>query len=383
MPGLFIQRQAEAITPYCDVAVIYVHPDPECPNKVEAEFSVENEVRVLRVYYKVRDGQTSSIGKALNLWQFYRAYLKAFHSIREFSPDLVHVHILTRMGLIGLKISRKRHIPLIISEHWSRYFPESDAYHGWIRKLLTRCVVKRAAALVVVSEQLKIAMTRRGLANLNFRVIPNIAEMPVLRPSSRHARSGRKTMVHISCFDDRSKNISGFLRSIRNLANQRQDFTCLMVGDGPDLDVLKEYADILEVLGDFVQFTGMKTGDEFTEILDSADFSVLSSLYETFGTVVIESLVCGVPVVATSVGIASGIINDANGLLVPPGDERAMTEALDRMLTRCREYDGDLIRKSISGKFDKETVGLQIVSLYRELLPGSGQLKMNQPPVDV
>ena len=44
MPGLFIQRQAEALTSDCDVAVIYVHPDPNCPNKIEVDFCEEKSV---------------------------------------------------------------------------------------------------------------------------------------------------------------------------------------------------------------------------------------------------------------------------------------------------------------------------------------------------
>ena len=52
MPGLFIQRQAESLTSFCDVAVLYVQAEKDCPNKIEAEFAEENKVRVLRVYYQ-------------------------------------------------------------------------------------------------------------------------------------------------------------------------------------------------------------------------------------------------------------------------------------------------------------------------------------------
>ena len=369
MPGLFIQRQAEAITPFCDVALIYVHPDPDCPNKIEVEFSEENEVRILRVYYRVSGIQTSLLAKALNLWHFYKAHRKAFHSIREFAPDLVHAHILTRMGLIGWRISRKRHIPLVISEHWSRYFPENNTYQGWFRKKITGFIVKNTTAMVAVSEPLREAMQQCGLDNPVFRVIPNVVEMSPALTEISGQKTGLKTMVHISCFEDKSKNISGFLRSIKELSLLRQDFICLMVGTGPDFENMKEYAGYLRILDSFVKFTGVKTGSEFVEILSGADFSVLSSRYETFGTVVIESLACGVPVVATTVGVARDVITDQNGLLVPPGDEKAMTDALFQMLNLCREYDKNVIRESVADKYSKETVGKQIVSLYRELMP--------------
>lgn len=369
MPGLFIQRQAEAITPYCDVALIYVHPDPDCPNKIEVEFSEENEVRILRVYYRIRGNQTSLWAKAMNLWHFHQAHQKAFHSIREFAPDLIHAHILTRMGLIGWRISRKWHIPLVISEHWSRYFPENNTYQGWFRKKISGFIVKKANAMVAVSEPLRKAMEQSGLHNPVFRVIPNVVAMTTEAESIRGQKSELKTILHISCFEDKSKNISGFLRSVKELSLLRQDFTCLMVGTGPDFDDMKEYAGYLRILDSFVKFTGVKTGSDFTDILNGADFSVLSSRYETFGTVVIESLASGIPVVATAVGVARDVIKAENGLLVSPEDEKAMTGALFQMLNLCREYDKKVIKESVADKYSRETVGKQIVSLYRELMP--------------
>jgi glycosyltransferase involved in cell wall biosynthesis len=367
MPGLFIQRQAEAITPFCDVAVIYVHPDPHCPNETEAEFSEENEVRVLRVYYKTAEGKPSFTRKALNLWRFYRAHLKAFHSIRKFAPDIIHAHILTRIGFIGLRIAGQIKVPLVVSEHWSRYFTGNNTYQGWLRKLVTGFVIDKSAAVVAVSEPLREAMQQCGLTSSNFRIIPNVVDSASLVPTSSGAKNTVKTMVHISCFEDKSKNISGFLLSLKALSELRQDFVCLMIGTGPDWYDMKEYAGFLRIPESMVQFPGLKTGAEFADLLGTADFSVLSSRYETFGTVVVESLVCGVPVVATKVGVAPELINSSNGMLIPPEDEPAMTAALGRMLDDCRNYDRDLIMSGIGNKFSRETVGQQLVSLYAEL----------------
>ncbi len=369
MPGLFIKLQAESLTPYCDVAVIYVHPDPECPNKYEAEFSEENEVRVLRVYYKSYGPSPSFIGKILNLWRFYRANLKAIHSIRQFSPDLIHAHVLTRMGLIGWKVSRNQHIPLIISEHWSRYFPENDSYNGWLRKLLTRFIVKKADAVIAVSDPLRDAMQKCNLKNRNFQVIPNVVDTAIFHTVALVREDPVKTMVHISCFEDQSKNISGFLRSLKDLSAIRQDFRCLMVGEGLNWDEMKEYAGFLKILDSYVSFTGVKTASELADILTTADFSVLSSRYETFGTVLIESLACGVPVVATAVGVAPVVINENNGVLVSPGDELAMTNALNQMVDRCRTYNPEIISEGTSGKFSKETIGKQLLAIYHGVIP--------------
>jgi len=372
MPGLFIQRQAEALTTWCDVAVIYVHPDPHCPNQVEVDFSEEHEVRVIRVYYRVNAGSRSFINQVRNFYQFYQAYMKAFKSIRGFNPDLVHSHVLTRMGWIGLKISRQLKVPLVISEHWSRYFPQNGTYQGWLRKKTTARIIKNAAAVIAVSEPLKNAMITCGLYHHNYRIIPNIAGFPAIQPVARERGADIKTMVHISCFEDKSKNISGFLRSLQALTVIRKDFRCLMVGDGPDWLDMKEYAGFLRIPDALIQFVGVKTGAAFDEILTGADFTVMSSNYETFGTVVIESLAAGVPVVATTTGIAKTKINDTNGILVPVADEKALTDALFQMLNLCREYDRETIRKSIGNEFSPEKVGEMLAGLYKEVINNQG-----------
>ena len=376
MPGLFIRRQAEAITPFCDVAVMYVHPDPDCPNNFEAEFSEENEVRVLRVYYKVKGQPATMAGKALNFWKFYRANLKAIYSIRQFEPDLVHAHILTRMALIGMKVSRSRHIPLVISEHWSRYYPENNTYRGFFRQLLTSFIVKKAGAIIAVSEKLREAMQQCNLKNVEFTVIPNVVDTEIFRVGPSFGEHPVKTMVHISCFEDKSKNISGFLRSIKELAGQRSDFRCLMVGEGPDWEEMKDYAGFLGIRDPVVFFTGLKADNELAGILAAADFSVVSSRYETFGTVLIESLACGIPVVTTNVGIAPEVINAGNGILVPPGDETAMTEALGQMIGRCGSFDREAIRAGVAVKYTRENVGREIVNLYRKVLTVGEKLKI-------
>ena len=368
MIGLFIQRQAEAITKHCDVAVIYVHPDPSCPKKIEVEFNEENDVRVLRVYYRPPANAGSVPGRILNFWRFYRSALKAIYSIRQFSPDIIHAHILTRAAYVAFRAGRKFHCPVVISEHWSRYFNENDTYNGWFRKIITQYVVSKAAAVVAVSEPLRKAMIQCNLSNNLFRVIPNVVDTALFYPQEFSIPNPVKTFVHISCFDDKSKNISGFLRSVKELSVLRQDFRCLMIGNGPDWLDMKDYAGFLRIPEGLVQFTGVLNGTSLAEVLRKTDFSVLSSLYETFGTVVIESLASGVPVVSTSVGISPDVINEDNGLLLPTGDEAEMTRALSGMLDKCSSRDRKKISRGIAGRFDKEAVGKQLVDLYNEIL---------------
>lgn len=368
MPGLFIQRQAEALTRLCNVAVIYVHPDKDCPNKYEVEFADEKGVRVLRVYYKIPASGDNLITGIVKIFRYYRAAMKAADSIRQFEPQLIHAHILTRMGFIAWRISRKNKTPFIISEHWSRYFTENGSYAGIIRKMVTRFIVKRAAALIPVSEKLKEAIQRHGIHNKFVTVIPNVVDTSLFIPRPKETPGKTKIILHVSCFDDKSKNITGLLRVLKSLSSKRQDFQCLFVGEGPDFNTIQQYAEGLKIIDIFAVFKGREEPEILAQEMAAADFSVLSSCYETFATVLVESLSCGTPVVATRTGIAESIINDQNGLLVTPGDEASLEAAIDRMLDTCRSYSQDMVRASLPPDFSSASVGNKLVDVYNAVL---------------
>jgi glycosyltransferase involved in cell wall biosynthesis len=287
---------------------------------------------------------------------------------KDVTPDLVHVHVLTRQGFVALWYKWITGVPYVITEHWSRYFPRNNTYKGGLRKFITRQVVRNAAAVIPVSEKLKEAMVGEGLRNNNYRVIANPVDMDRFRILENKNRQDltRKKMIHISCFEDKSKNISGFLRVIRNLQQKRDDFECCLVGEGPDWQKMKEYANELGLKDETVLFPGLKDQDELVMEINNSGFLVLSSHYETFGSVIIEGLACGIPVVTTDVGISSSVISGKNGLIIQPGDEKALEEAISFMLDHFRDYDRKFIRSTVEGIFNDHLISMELLDVYSE-----------------
>jgi glycosyltransferase involved in cell wall biosynthesis len=364
MPGLFIQKQAEAVSAYCDVAVLYVHADEQAANRYEIDFAEENGIRVVRVYY--REPQIPVLSGFLKMVRFFRAHKLGFTMLRSFQPDLLHVHVLTREGIVALANKVLKGTPYVITEHWSRYLPASNTYHGGLRKMVTRKVVKSSAAMIAVSETLKTAMLKFRLKNPTFMVVPNPVETSLFTIGEQTEGSNIKRFIHISCFEDRPKNISGFLNAVKNLSEKRHDFTCFLIGDGPEFSQWKSRADDLGLLGKIVFFTGLKRQKELVKEIQAADFMVLSSNYETFGTVVIECLSCGIPVVATNVGIVPEVINETNGIIIPSGDDKALENAISEMLDQYGSYDPQTIRNTVLAKFDNETIAKQLLEIYQQ-----------------
>jgi glycosyltransferase involved in cell wall biosynthesis len=361
MPGLFVQHQAEALALECDVTVLYVHADPDCPNAMETEFGMENRVQVIRVYYRP---PSTPAGRWL---RFYSAHFAGLAMTGGTPPDIVHVHVLTREGFMGYLFARRFRIPFVISEHWSRYYPENDFFHGFLKKAITRFVVSRSSAILPVSRKLMTAMVTKGLKHPNYRVVPNVLDMERFRFFPSSGSGGLKTIVHVSCFEDRSKNITGLLDAVNRLRTMRSDFTLRLVGEGPDLEKIMAYASQLALPDHLVVFPGLKEGNELVTEYGTADFSVLSSRFETFGSVIIESLSCGTPVLATNTGIAAEVINETNGEIVNPDDLAEMTAGLDRMLDKCRSYDRNAVRRSVEGKFSAGRITALLLEIYNSV----------------
>jgi len=351
MLGLFVQRHAEAASLYNDISVIYVHPDDV--NQIVDE--TINNVRTIRAYFK------KSKSKIISLFRYFRANKLALKRLPK--PDIIHVHVLTRLGLIALWQKKVHGTPYIITEHWSRYLPGND-FSGFLRKKLTKIVVKHASAVTTVTDILAKAMQAHGLSNDNYVVVPNVVDINRLKPAEHH--NDIPKIVHVSCFENKSKNITGLIDALSILEAKNIDYQFVFIGDGIDFDMIKDYVKKLKHQ-ERLRFTGVLEGQEYVDELASSDFLVLSSNYETQGIVLLEAFACGIPVVSTNVGGIPEIVNRTNGILVPPHDPEKLADAMQNMLQTHSNYNAKALRDSVIKKFSNETVGKLLDDVYKKL----------------
>jgi glycogen synthase len=99
---------------------------------------------------------------------------------------------------------------------------------------------------------------------------------------------------------------------------------------------------------------------------------VLPSLYEELGTVLLEAMQAGLPIVASKTGGIPEVIEDGvNGMLVPPGEPGALARAINRILAdrglACRLSEGAQER----GKdYDWEVLAERVLRVYRGVTAG-------------
>ena len=223
-------------------------------------------------------------------------------------PDVVQLNVIQKQGLLALWLKRRYNIPYIIVEHWSGYLPQSGQFFhmpAW-KKRFVRLVCRGAEQVLTVSTPLLQAMQKAGLQAQQWGLIDNVVD-DFFFQNTRNTLNNRntpKTLLHISCFDERAKNIKGLLRAAKMLSTQRQDWRLVLIGTGGDYNDVRAFADSLDFPEGLLVWTGELTPREVAEWLHQADALVLSSRYETYGVILAEATAAGVPILSTPVGIA-------------------------------------------------------------------------------
>jgi len=370
--GLFVRRHAECIVNSYRVSVLYPCALEDGPKKMKRDTSFNGGIGEFRVYYRASNFFIKPLRQLINLYKYRKAAHLGLAEIFRVSgkPDICHVEVLSRPAWIALWLKRNYKTPFIISEHWSRYLPENNSYSGFLRKLFVKKAIKEASAVTAVTDRLRNAMRSHELKHQHFSILPNGIDSSQFSISKTEKNSkAKKRIIHVSCFEDQSKNISGILDAIVILKEKRTDFELVFVGDGVDYESLKQKAENLELISlGLAKFTGALENKKLIEAYHSSDFSVLFSNYETFGVPIIESLMCGLPVVTTLAGGISDYFDKKYGYEVNISDSKNLAEKLDKMLDNYSQFDAQEMRESVCAKFSYEAVGKKILKLYDQAL---------------
>lgn len=363
MFGLFVQNHALAIKDSAVISVIYPYSINNISKTFEIETSSEKGIDEYIVYFKKCN--TPLFGKIINIIRYFKAYKKAWNimTTKSGKPDLSHVHILTRAGIIAFIIQLLHNISFVITEHWSRYYPHNNSYKGSIRKVLTKFIVKKAKAVSTVSLSLKSAMNNVGLENNNWKIIPNVIDTNLFKLEDKNTNSDKIRIFHISCFEDKSKNMSGIIKAFKIAFDKNPKLELVMIGDGEDLQMTKNLSKKLNLQNNII-FTGVLQKEELTNTINSCDFMLMFSNYETFAIVIAESLAMGKPVVSSKVGAIPEVLPEEYAKFVEANNIEQLSDAIISMADEFNNYDSKAMSEYSRGKYNQEIVGSQLMDFY-------------------
>lgn len=143
------------------------------------------------------------------------------------------------------------------------------------------------------------------------------------------------------------------------LVIQKMDARLIILGEGAERDMCEKLAEGLGISGK-VSFAGFRRNPY--AFLSRADVFVLSSRFEGMPTVLMEALACGASVVSTDCksGPREILLDGRCGLLVPVGDEHALSEGILKVLR------DDKLRRDISGAGRERALDFSIDKIFRQ-----------------
>lgn len=353
--GIFIKEHALAVSRFCEVAVIHGQGKRWQRERYRFSLSVEDNLKVLRFKYR-----------EIPLFPSYASYVKgvvlAFEMLvsEGFKPDIIHANIY-KTGVPANIIKKRYKIPYVLTEHYS----------GYARKTMNRKKLKQAKIgmenadfVLPVSNSLKKDIRSYGI-NGNFEVVPNVvSDHFFYNPSARNT-SDIKKMLCVAAMHPK-KNYPTLINACKIIYNSRQDWQLDIVGEGEKMEEYKKMVSCLSLEG-HIHFLGGRQKTEIAEMMQSSDFFVLPSRYETFGVVFIEALSSGLPVVATDICSIPEIINESNGILVDPDSPEKLADAMLFMMDNSDKYDREKLSRDAKSKYSYDVIGKQITDIYKSI----------------
>ena len=153
------------------------------------------------------------------------------------------------------------------------------------------------------------------------------------------------------------KGLPTLLKAAAPLLAKDEGVRLVLVGDGPDREALVSLAAGLGI-AHRVCFTGALSNDP--NLHHFFDISVLPSMSEAFPNTVVEAMAAARPVIASRVGGVPDAVEDGvSGLLVPPGDDDALADALQLLVSQPdeRRRMGDAGRSRAERLYRQEVAG--------------------------
>jgi len=186
-------------------------------------------------------------------------------------------------------------------------------------------VSRKLSGIITVSEcSMKDIAREFGISANRFHLAPNGIDTSLFYPIPEVRREPGR-IITTNSSDVPLKGLYYLLHALSEIAEKRA-VTLIVVGTPKENGGMVRLIRRLGI-GHLVTFTGRISNNAFVEQYARASMAVVASVYEGFGLPAGEAMACGVPVISTTGGALPEVVGDA-GVLVPPGDPKALARAM-------------------------------------------------------
>lgn len=312
------------------------------------------------------------VGPGSSLYRFEaKAYFRGVAPVAERihaeqPVDLVHAHFVYPDGVAGYELARRWNVPLVVTEH--------APWTGWLERPGVRgpalATAGYAARILAVSTYVRKTIAEYTRDDSRVDVIPNGVDGTVYRPRDAGRDENRILYVGVINFN---KGIDVLLEAMPEVIRRRPAARVELVGGSfyRDTRLQREALEARAAelgLGDRITFVGHLAPQEVAERMATSAVLVLPSRAESFGSVLIEALACGTPVVATRCGGPEDIVDASMGKLVPKEDAAALADAIVEVLDDPGRYPPSALRTEALRRYDWDVVVRRTLGVYQEVI---------------
>jgi len=362
--GVFFKEQAVEAAKICGkLGLVYVEPRslrsfaisalPESHFQVSSAF--DHGILTLRRHGWNPLSQTAMGRKA---WVYMMGQLVRRYIREHGRPDVLHAQCALWGGEVARRASMEYGIPFLVTEH-STILINGSGVAASFQPQLSRIYFSASGVSAVtrfLAEHME-PFTRGVRVTLTPNLLPSEFEKMQLQEPV----SGGFNYIAVGRLVPQ-KGYHILLKAFAHVRMRQANCELRIVGSGPEEGRLKDLTMRLG-LTNSVKFLGELPRAQVRAAMIESDAFVLPSLYETFGVVVIEAMACGLPVVATC-GAPSELLTHESGILVKPGDEAALVEAMLQISRTA--YKRSEIRQGAIAKYGGETFRKTLLDFYSQ-----------------
>jgi glycosyltransferase involved in cell wall biosynthesis len=339
--GVFVRERVRRLAKRCEVVV--VAPTPWFPlnrwiRRDRDGVPLIEHQDGLTVYHP-RFLSIPRYAKSLDASLYFLSLLAFVRRLgRSFPFDVIDAHFAFPDGVAAALLARTFRCPVVVTLRGS--IVRLSGYR--LHRPQLRWVLRHADRVTAVSESLAQVAVSLGVPREALQVIPNGVDATIFRPLDRvSARqlvglpAERPILLTVAgLYEDKGQQT--VIDTLPALLERSPKLLYVMVGSprpGEGYRRRLEASAGRAGLRDHVYFAGARPHEELPAWFSAADATVLATRSEGWPNVLLESLACGTPVVATRVGGTSEIVRDGlDGFLVPYGDGARLRAALRQTL---------------------------------------------------
>lgn len=312
-------------------------------------------------------------------WSMAGAVTRLVRLVRRRRPDVLHAHLL--FADLYVALSRPL-LPAPARVMWGQN-TDFDFLHGSLSARAAHALLPAAFrygfdGLAAVGDE--VAQHYSKHVGVDVRTIFNAVPIPPLPTGDTGARrqaalarwkiAPEEFVLLVAARLAPEKNHRVLLEALEIMGQSGRRPQVLVAGDGPLREELERQARARGLLSQ-VTFCGRIEHSRLLLLLPAVDAFVLPSQHEGLPLALAEAMAMQRPVLATPVGGVPDLIQDnINGLLVPPGDARALAHGIERLMDdpALRERLGTAAREQVVRSFSSARVAEQWEAFYQELI---------------